>query len=577
MGLTKQQLEALNISSFPNNTAGLITPDILRTYNSSSIEATVNQDVYTADSASFNTRINAITGSSVNTSSLVTTASFNAYTASQDFKNTTFATTSSLNAVSTSVGLLQTFSGSQYKTDSASFDSRILAITGSGGSIYTGSFAITGSNTFTGSQTINGGNVTFGTTGSVVTNGISWPMASIYQNNFLNFATNGAIGIDFSANGGGSGNNINFRNTNIGGAVQFTTTDGQIKLVGGNAGLGGVGSQVSLTGSAVLIQNVDFIPFSSSVDSRLNGFATTGSNSFVGNQTITGSVTISGSATSDLTVVGQIFVSSSATSGATAVPRITVSGSNGTTIINRNSINVANSTNAAVLNPQFISANIIATNDEIGFSVDAAGGGIAGWTTGPAIYVNNDIDDTYPAVFGFQDKANYTDGRVTVLTPLVVSSSMDFYAHDHKQFNVGAFQSNITQSGSANVSQSMNFETTDISKGVSIASNSRITLANAGTYNIQFSAQVLADTGADTVWIWLKKNGTNVSSTSTKLVLANNEANVAAWNFVVDAAAADYFELVWQSNGGHTKLLTEAAAGNYPAIPSIILTVTQVR
>ena len=249
-------------------------------------------------------------------------------------------------------------------------------------------------------------------------------MASIYQNNFLNFATNGAIGIDFSANGGGSGNNINFRNTNIGGAVQFTTTDGQITLRGGNAGLGGSGSQVELTGSAVRIQNVDFIPFSSSVDSRLNGFATTGSNSFVGNQTITGSVTISGSATSDLTVVGQIFVSSSAATGGTAVPKITVSGSAGTTTINRNSITTRNATNQAVLNPSFTAANVLATNDEIGFSVDPVGGGVGGWTTGPAIYVNNDEGDTYPAVFGFQDKANYTDGRVAVLTPLSASAGI---------------------------------------------------------------------------------------------------------------------------------------------------------
>jgi hypothetical protein len=160
---------------------------------------------------------------------------------------------------------------------------------------------------------------------------------------------------------------------------------------------------------------------------------------------------------------------------------------------------------------------------------------------------------------------------------LSIQSGSSFFANGNKQFNVGAFQSNITQSGSANVSQSMNFETTDISSGISIASNSRITLANSGTYNIQFSAQLNADTGADTIWIWLKKNGTNVSSTTTKLVLANNEANVAAWNFVVDSAANDYFELVWQSVNGHAKLLTEPAAGNYPAIPSIILTVTQVR
>jgi hypothetical protein len=143
-------------------------------------------------------------------------------------------------------------------------------------------------------------------------------------------------------------------------------------------------------------------------------------------------------------------------------------------------------------------------------------------------------------------------------------------------FSVGVFNSTITQSGSSNVSQSMTYNNTDISNGVSIVSNSQITLANNGTYNIQFSAQVLAGTGADTIWIWLKKNGTNVDNTTTKLVLANNEANVAAWNFVVPAIPTDYFELVWQNLNGHATLLTETASGNYPAIPSVIVTVTQV-
>ena len=143
-------------------------------------------------------------------------------------------------------------------------------------------------------------------------------------------------------------------------------------------------------------------------------------------------------------------------------------------------------------------------------------------------------------------------------------------------FSVGAFNSTITQSGSAAVSQSMTFNNTDISNGVSIVSNSQITLANTGTYNIQFSAQVLAATGQDDVYIWLKKNGTNVANTGTKLVLANNEADVAAWNFVITAAASDYFELAWQSRDGHTLLSAATATGNIPGIPSIILTVTQV-
>jgi hypothetical protein len=171
----------------------------------------------------------------------------------------------------------------------------------------------------------------------------------------------------------------------------------------------------------------------------------------------------------------------------------------------------------------------------------------------------------------------FVEGTLNVSGSLTVQSGSTFFANGNKQFNVGAFSSLVTQSGSANVSQSMNFETTDISSGVSIVSNSQITLANSGTYNIQFSAQVLADTGADDVYIWLKKNGTNVSASAGHVVLSNNEELIAAWNYVVDAAASDYFELVWQNTAGDAVLLSEAASGNIPSIPSIILTVTQVR
>ena len=156
------------------------------------------------------------------------------------------------------------------------------------------------------------------------------------------------------------------------------------------------------------------------------------------------------------------------------------------------------------------------------------------------------------------------------VTSLIVSGST--------QFNVGAFNSTITQSGSAAVSQSMTFNNTDITQGVTLnGGGTQLTLTNSGTYNIQFSTQLLAATGQDDIYIWLKKNGTNVSNTATKLVLANNEASVAAWNFVVPASGGDYFELAWQSRDGHTLLSAATATGNIPAIPSVIVTVTQVR
>ena len=77
--LSKQALKVENNTEFPNNNNGQITPSRLRTFNEDMIDSTVNQAVYTADSASFNTRIN---NASVDTGSLVTTSSFNAYTQS---------------------------------------------------------------------------------------------------------------------------------------------------------------------------------------------------------------------------------------------------------------------------------------------------------------------------------------------------------------------------------------------------------------------------------------------------------------------------------------------------------------
>ena len=171
-------------------------------------------------------------------------------------------------------------------------------------------------------------------------------------------------------------------------------------------------------------------------------------------------------------------------------------------------------------------------------------------------------------------------GSLTLFSSSVAPSDLIMYGH--KMFNVGAFQSNTTQSGSSGVSQSMNFDQTDISQGVSIVSNSRITLANAGTYNIQFSAQIdrVSGSGTDTINIWLKKNGVNVSASAGAVTITGGALAakaIAAWNYVVNAAANDYYELAWQTTDTNIQLINVGETGNVPSIPSIILTVTQVR
>ncbi len=142
----------------------------------------------------------------------------------------------------------------------------------------------------------------------------------------------------------------------------------------------------------------------------------------------------------------------------------------------------------------------------------------------------------------------------------------------------GAFYDTADQTATAiNTAKAMSFNTTDFAQDISIVSNNQITLANAGTYNIQFSAQ-LHDTsgGSSTIDIWLAKNGTAVANTNTKIVMPSNSYHVAAWNFFVDADAGDYYQIMWATSDLDLLIEYEAATGLHPATPSVILTVNQI-
>jgi len=96
-------------------------------------------------------------------------------------------------------------------------------------------------------------------------------------------------------------------------------------FVGDGSGLTGVGSSLP---SDILSSSVtNFTDYSQSVDTRIGsivtgtGFATTGSNTFVGNQIVTGSLTLSSSNSVDLRVVGDSVLSGSLTvTGSITVP-----------------------------------------------------------------------------------------------------------------------------------------------------------------------------------------------------------------------------------------------------------------
>jgi hypothetical protein len=144
----------------------------------------------------------------------------------------------------------------------------------------------------------------------------------------------------------------------------------------------------------------------------------------------------------------------------------------------------------------------------------------------------------------------------------------------------GSFYDTTTQSAAAiNTAYAITFNNTDISNGVSRGTpTSRIVVAYAGTYNFQFSAQVDKASGATAhINFWIRKNGVDVPYTAGIIAVQGTSAeSVPAWNYLISLAANDYVQLMYSVNDTNLQITASAASAPVPAIPSVILTVTQV-
>lgn len=66
-----------------------------------------------------------------------------------------------------------------------------------------------------------------------------------------------------------------------------------------------------------------------------------------------------------------------------------------------------------------------------------------------------------------------------------------------------------------------------------------------------------------------------IADSNTKIRLqGNNDATVAAWNFVTPIGPSDNYQLVW--NAVDSLILGQTGLNTGPNIPSAIVTVTQV-
>lgn len=172
--------------------------------------------------------------------------------------------------------------------------------------------------------------------------------------------------------------------------------------------------------------------------------------------------------------------------------------------------------------------------------------------------------------------------QVDIAPPVtVVSQPLDILPpviNEVRRKRYGAFHSTVTQNAVViNTAYPMTLNTTDVSFGVYIGSpTSRVYVDTEGLYNFQFSAQLHKTAGGvGAIYIWARVNGVDIPDSATKIrIQGNNAETVGAWNFVLPVKAGDYFELVWSTDDISCEILALPASAPVPAIPSLILTVT---
>ena len=150
----------------------------------------------------------------------------------------------------------------------------------------------------------------------------------------------------------------------------------------------------------------------------------------------------------------------------------------------------------------------------------------------------------------------------------------------------GAFQDSTDQTAAnTTTAYAVTFNTTDFSNGVTIASNSRITVADSGIWNLQFSIQFTNTTNASQdVDVWFRVNGTNVANSNSRFGFAPRKGVgdpyhiVAALNYFVSLNATDYVEIMWRPTdiGVSIEQYAASASPTRPAVPSAIVTMSFV-
>jgi hypothetical protein len=173
-----------------------------------------------------------------------------------------------------------------------------------------------------------------------------------------------------------------------------------------------------------------------------------------------------------------------------------------------------------------------------------------------------------------------TDERISPTTKIILIPFSSAAFTDSTPY--GAFQDSTDQTAaSTTAAYAVTFNTTDFANGISVVSNSRLTVKSYGIYNVQFSFQFTnTDSQIQDIDIWFKKNGTNIDNSNSRFSIPNSHGGVdghliAALNFWVELSANDYVEIMWRTTSTAVSIqqIPAQTSPTRPATPSAIVTV----
>ena len=216
--------------------------------------------------------------------------------------------------------------------------------------------------------------------------------------------------------------------------------------------------------------------------------------------------------------------------------------------------------------------------------VGGAGFRIRGFADG-TIWNNNTrtnfIDHKLSGATYTADSFTFTDASGAALPGGDISYSRSTLAvHNHSTISPAA----------VNTIYDMEFdETPYISENISLVSNKQITFAVAGRYKIRFTGQAYnSGSNPSTTYVWLAKNGNGTGDqvddsafdiTILKSSGSGDSKQLVGMEWIVEAAANDYYIIQFASDSTSVSLVAEAASGSpytRPAVPSAQLKVEPV-